>query len=109
MGLPLRTGTSSVEAPKSEWQVLSAISVWMQAIVRIIIAILFSMTQRFKSTLAPFKDGRKVIIWECVNVPAQQWYYTQDDRIALEGQGKDLFFVLARIVGVLFLQRADSC
>jgi hypothetical protein len=40
--------------------------------------------------VAPFTEGRKVKIWECVNVPAQQWYYTDDDRIALEGQGRNL-------------------
>jgi hypothetical protein len=39
--------------------------------------------------VAPFTDGRKMKIWECVNVPAQQWYYTDDDRIALEGQGRN--------------------
>lgn len=27
-------------------------------------------------------------IWQCYdNLPAQQWYYTDDDRIALEGKG----------------------
>jgi hypothetical protein len=31
-------------------------------------------------------------IWQCYNnLPAQKWYYTDDNRIALEGQGKSGF------------------
>ncbi|KAF8970080.1 G-X-X-X-Q-X-W domain-containing protein [Flammula alnicola] len=33
-------------------------------------------------------NGIGLKIWQCYdNLPAQQWYYTEDNRIALEGQG----------------------
>jgi len=34
-------------------------------------------------------NGAGLKIWQCFdNLPAQQWYFTNDNRIALEGQGK---------------------
>eukprot|EP00914_Ancora_sagittata_P001072 GHVO01002830.1.p1 GENE.GHVO01002830.1~~GHVO01002830.1.p1 ORF type:complete len:287 (-),score=7.29 GHVO01002830.1:45-905(-) len=36
-------------------------------------------------------DGTKMKIWECYdNLSAQQWYFTDDNRISLENQGKCL-------------------
>ncbi|RXW19505.1 hypothetical protein EST38_g6362 [Candolleomyces aberdarensis] len=36
-------------------------------------------------------NGVGIKIWQCYdNLPAQQWYYTADNRIALEGQGQCL-------------------
>ncbi|KAJ3554495.1 hypothetical protein NM688_g3080 [Phlebia brevispora] len=36
-------------------------------------------------------DGTQMKIWECYSgIPAQTWYYTGDDRIALNGQGQCL-------------------
>jgi hypothetical protein len=33
-------------------------------------------------------NGIQLKIWECFDhLPAQQWFYTQDSRIALQGQG----------------------
>jgi hypothetical protein len=33
-------------------------------------------------------NGVQLKIWQCYdNLPAQQWYYTADNRIALENQG----------------------
>jgi len=33
-------------------------------------------------------SGTKMKIWECYDgLPAQQWWYTDDNRIALEGKG----------------------
>jgi hypothetical protein len=34
-------------------------------------------------------SGSKMKIWDCYDgLPAQQWWYTDDNRIALEGQGE---------------------
>ena len=33
-------------------------------------------------------NGAQLKLWQCYdNIPAQQWYYTDDDRIALDNQG----------------------
>jgi len=36
-------------------------------------------------------NGVGMKIWQCYdNLPAQQWHYTDDNRIALENQGQDV-------------------
>ena len=43
--------------------------------------------------LVPY-DGTKMKIWNCYNnLPAQQFWYTDDKRIALSGSGKRSFVV----------------
>jgi hypothetical protein len=38
-------------------------------------------------------NGVQLKIWECYNnLPAQQWVYTDDDRIALENQGMSYYY-----------------
>ena len=50
-------------------------------------SIIFSLLMRIVS-LDP-GSGILMKIWECYdNLPAQAWYYTDDERIALAGQGK---------------------
>lgn len=50
-----------------------------------------SSLRRFGSCTHLFQapgNGVGMKIWQCYdNLPAQQWYYTADNRIALEGQG----------------------
>ncbi|KAJ2915767.1 hypothetical protein MD484_g4622, partial [Candolleomyces efflorescens] len=85
-GTPVQMiGNSKEEAPKSEWR--NRISAWTPATVGVISSVSFFPGRFTILCVAPFKDGTKVKIWECFNIPAQQWYYTDDDRIALEGQG----------------------
>ena len=52
-------------------------------------------------------------IYTCYdNLPAQQWYYTNDKRIALEGQGKTLLDANERrqteVLLIRFLSRSDQ-
>jgi len=39
-------------------------------------------------------NGVALKIWQCYdNLPAQQWYFTDDSRIALEGRGMHALFI----------------
>lgn len=44
-------------------------------------------------------------IWQCYdNLPAQEWYYTADNRIALENQGSIFRLIRARRTDALLLR-----
>ena len=76
------SGLSIVEAPKFNW--LGLISALMQERVS---TMLISCLQDLTTAPDP-ANGVQLKIWQCYdNLPAQQWYYTTDNRIALANQG----------------------
>jgi hypothetical protein len=80
--LPPNNGSYIAEVPRSRWQEWTSVSTLVQVSPTSLNIRLISETH-----LDP-ANGVGLKIWQCFdNLPAQQWFYTDDNRIALEGQG----------------------
>jgi len=79
----LSSGLSKVEAPRFNWRELISALTQERVSMTLILC-----THDLIVSSAP-ADGVQLKIWTCyANLPAQQWVYTADYRIALEGKGK---------------------
>ena len=87
MVLVPKIGGFSMGRQRSEWRVPIFAST-LEPVRILCLFWLYASDSSKKKTLDP-SNKTPMKIYTCYdNLPAQQWYYTNDKRIALEGQGR---------------------
>lgn len=85
MDPPLRSGSFRTDQPKFDSPIPT--SAW--TLVPVSATVSIHLNVRLLTHCLAAGDGVQMKIWQCYdNLPAQAWYFTGDNRIALENQGE---------------------